>query len=103
MTTLLAERKILSHPFVLGELACGSLADRARLLGFLHDLPQAAPASDGEVLRFIDENNLMGSGIGYLDAHLLASATLTHETRLWTRDRRLHSAARRLGLAATHP
>ena len=86
------------HPFVVGELACGNLRARTEVLGLLLALPPIAVATDNEVLFFIDEHELMGRGIGYVDAHLLASARLGG-ARLWTRDKRLHATAAELGLA----
>lgn len=90
----------LSHPFVIGELALGNLRQRALVLGALSDLPAAVVASDAEVLALIERQPLYGLGIGYVDAHLLASALLTPDTTLWTRDARLGEAATRLGLTA---
>ena len=81
------------HPFVLGEIACGSLADRALILDLLRDLPMAVVATSEEVLEFIERRELHGKGIGYVDAHLLASAALSAGTTLWTRDKRLRAAA----------
>ena len=86
------------HPFVVGEVACGNLRARTEVLGLLLALPPIAVATDTEVLFFIDEHELMGRGIGYVDAHLLASARLGGAT-LWTRDKRLHVTAAELGLA----
>jgi predicted nucleic acid-binding protein len=86
------------HPFVVGELACGNLRERAEVLGLLQALPPIAVATDKEVLFFIDEHALMGRGIGYVEAHLLASARLSG-VMLWTRDKRLQAAAVQLGLA----
>ena len=86
------------HPFVVGELACGKLRARTEVLGLLLALPPIAVATDNEVLFFIDEHDLMGRGIGYVDAHLLASARLGG-AMLWTRDKRLHATAAALGLA----
>lgn len=63
-------------------------------------MPQAPTASDDEVLHFIERRRPMGLGIGYVDAHLRAAAALGPGVRLWTRDRRLAAAARRLGLDA---
>jgi predicted nucleic acid-binding protein len=92
--------KISSNPsFVLGELACGNLHNREAVLRLLQDLPQAPLASDAEVLFFIERHRLMGRGMGYIDAHLLAATALAAPARLWTRDRRLAAAARDLGLA----
>ncbi len=90
------------HPFVVGELACGSLKARAELLGLLQALPQTRVATDKEVLFFIDAHALMGRGIGYVDMHLLAAAQLGAQ-RLWTRNKRLHAIAAELGLAHTEP
>jgi predicted nucleic acid-binding protein len=90
--------RVLMHPFVLGELACGNLNDRAGLLALLRDLPPAPVATDDEALGFIDRHALMGRGIGYIDVHLLASAALAAPTRLWTRDRRLWNVAVDLNL-----
>ena len=97
---LLDHGEILGHPFVLGELALGSLRQRERFLSDLRDLPQAVVAEDEEVSRMIDRQALFGRGIGYVDAHLLAAARLTAGSRLWTRDRRLQAVAAELSLAA---
>jgi predicted nucleic acid-binding protein len=91
---------VLAHPFVVGELALGSLRQRESILAALQDLPQVTVAGDTEVLRFINQEALYGYGIGYVDAHLLASVRLTPVASLWTRDKRLHAVASRLGLAA---
>jgi predicted nucleic acid-binding protein len=99
LTWLLAEGRVLTHPFVVGELALGNLRDRAVLRAF-DQLPRASTAFDGEVLDFIERHSLGGSGIGYVDAHLLVAARLTPDTRIWTRDRRLGAAAARLGVSA---
>ena len=98
---LLDAGEVLGHPFVLGELALGSLRQRKLVLTSLEDLPQASVATDPEVLNFVERQRLYGFGIGYVDAHLLAAARLTPDASLWTRDRRLHEAAVRLGVAAT--
>ena len=92
---LLLEGEVLVHPFVIGELACGNLRRRAAILSLLRELPMGAPASDAEVLTLIEEQRLWGTGIGWIDAHLLASALLTR-CSLWTRDRSLRAAATRL-------
>lgn len=89
------------HPFVLGEIACGSLNDRASILELLQDLPGAAVAEGDEVLRFIAHHALHGKGIGYLDVHLLASVALTEGAKIWTRDKRLQAVAEGLGCAYT--
>ncbi len=99
LTRLLGETQVLVHRFVTGELALGSLLQREEVLAALQDLPQATVATDTEVLGFIAKNALAGSGIGYIDAHLLAAVRLTPGSQLWTRDKRLLAAAARLGLA----
>ncbi|HEY0833066.1 MAG TPA: PIN domain-containing protein [Azospirillum sp.] len=100
LARLLEGGRVLAHPFVIGELALGSLRQRDVILGALRDLPRAIEASDDEVLRFVGENALFGLGIGYVDAHLLAAVTLTPGSSLWTRDKRLHAVVERFGLAA---
>jgi predicted nucleic acid-binding protein len=97
---LLEAGGVLAHGFVIGELALGNLRRRDEILALLGDLPAATMAADDEMLGFIARHRLMGSGIGYVDAHLLASTALTPVARLWTRDRRLATVARRLGLQA---
>jgi predicted nucleic acid-binding protein len=91
---------VVMHPFVLGELALGYVPKIAEMIEDLRMLPKAAVADTDEVLEFIAHRALSGSGIGYVDAHLLASAALASETFLWTRDKRLHTAALSLSLAA---
>ena len=100
LAALLDGGEVLAHPFVIGELALGNLRQRNVFLSDLLRLPQADVASDEEVLRLIDREKLYGHGIGYVDAHLLAAARLTAETKLWTRDRTLNTVAVQLGLAA---
>ncbi|MEO6806104.1 MAG: type II toxin-antitoxin system VapC family toxin [Edaphobacter sp.] len=100
MRRLLGRGQVFSHPFVIGELAMGSFKRRDLLLGELGDLPQAKVAEDDEVLHFVSEHTLFGSGLGYIDAHLLAAARLTPGTLLWTRDKRLSEVAHRFGVAA---
>ena len=99
LTDLLNAEAVLCHPFVIGELALGSLPDRHDFLALLRDLPRAMEASNDEVQLLIEAEYLFGRGIGYVDAHLLASARLTAGSRLWARDRRLHENAMRLGIA----
>jgi len=90
---------VLTHPFVIGELACGNIGNRHEVLDLLGNLSMAPVATDAEVLAFIEARSLMGCGIGYIDAHLLASAALSGDAALWTRDRRLRVLAQELRLA----
>jgi predicted nucleic acid-binding protein len=73
------------------------LSPRDMALGTMRDLPQTNVATDLEVLHFIHEEAIFGRGIGYVDAHLLASVRLTPGTSLWTRDKRLRDVANQLG------
>jgi predicted nucleic acid-binding protein len=100
LTQLLTSGQVLAHPFVTGELALGNLRNRAAVLGALQDLPQASVATETEVLHLIASKGLFGLGIGYIDAHLLASVLLTPGAQLWTRDKRLLVASAQLGVVA---
>ena len=98
LVDLLEGNVVIMHPFVVGEIACGSLADRALTLDLLQHLPTAVVAESHEILGYIERHSLHGKGIGYFDVHLLASAAIGG-TKLWTRDKRLHAVARELGCA----
>lgn len=100
LTRALEERQVLSHPFVIGEIALGNLRRRALVLALLRQLPAARLATNDETLAFIETHRLAGTGIGLVEAHLLASVTLTHGASLWSRDRRLRDAAARLKIDA---
>ena len=91
---------VVRHPFVIGELVLGYVPRVAEMIEDLRTLPKAIVAHTDEVLKFIAHRKLSGSGIGYVDVHLLAAASLAPETFLWTRDKRLHAAAESLSLAA---
>ncbi len=99
LAAALEQSRVLMHPFVLGELACGNLKNRREVLRLLGDLPAAPLATDPEALDYIERRALMGRGIGYVDVHLLASAALAGAARLWTRDKRLAAVAADLKLA----
>jgi hypothetical protein len=90
---------VLTHPFVVGELACGGLHNRRGVLELLSALPAAPKATDSEVLGFIEQRSLMGKGIGYVDAHLLAATVLHGGASIWTRDKRLAVVAQASRLA----
>jgi predicted nucleic acid-binding protein len=95
---LLDDGQVMCHPFVVGELACGNLKNRAEILALFQALPAAISAEHGEVLRFIEDNRLMAKGLGFVDMHLLASALLSG-SQLRTLDKRLHQVALKMGLA----
>lgn len=99
LTDALDRGTVVMHLLVIGEIACGNLSDRASILELLHDLPRAIVANSDEVLGFIEQHQLHGRGIGYVDVHLLASTALTDGAKLWTHDKRLRAAAVNLGLA----
>ena len=94
---LLNDGRVVCHPFIIGELACGNLKNRTEILSLLHSLPMAKQAEHEEVLQFIESNRLMGRGIGYVDAHLLASAVLTG-IPFWTLDKKLQEVSLKFGI-----
>ncbi len=100
LKALLNKAEVVCHPFIIGELACGNIANRTEILSLLEELPTAVVAEHEEVLRFIELHQLMGSGLGLIDVHLLASALLTR-VPLWTADRCLREAAAKLNIADT--
>lgn len=99
LAELLNASRVLMHPFVLGELACGNLGNRTEVLALFKNLPQATRVTDDEALFFIEQHALTGRGIGYVDVHLLAAVALTGSANLWTRDKRLQTVAEGLALA----
>jgi predicted nucleic acid-binding protein len=99
LVDLLERSMVVMHPFVIGEIACGSLHDRESILELLQDLPAATVAEGAEVLLFIERHVLFGKGVGYVDVHLLASVALTEGAKIWTRDKKLRSVAQMMGCA----
>ncbi|MGA2403595.1 MAG: type II toxin-antitoxin system VapC family toxin [Syntrophobacteraceae bacterium] len=95
LETLLNEGRVVGHPFIIGELACGNLKNRFEILSLLQTLPTGVLAEHDEVMELIETRRLMGKGLGYIDMHLLASAILT-EVPLWTLDRKLDKTASKL-------
>ena len=95
----LRQSEVLMHSFVIGELTLGGVHSRTPAGRLLRNLPRARLALDDEVTLMIESHSLMNSGIGYVDAHLLASALISGDTTLWTLDRKLRDAARRLSVA----
>ena len=98
LASLLNDNQAMIHPFVIGELACGNLKNRTEALPRLQDLFTVPAATDAEVLFFIERQQLMGQGIGYVDAHLLTATALLSSACLWTRDKRLRTVAASLEL-----
>jgi len=97
LDTLLHEGRVVCHPFIVGELACGNLRNRREIISLLETLPGAIRPEPEEVMQFIDNYRLMGKGLGYIDMHLLAAARLTG-VPLWTLDKKLHEVAKQLQL-----
>lgn len=103
MSTCLDLGEIVMHPFVLGELSLGSMPKYDAVIATLMAMPAIQVAQADEVLVLVRNNMLMGTGIGYIDAHLLASSLIVSGTHVWTRDKRLRRAAERLGVASALP
>jgi predicted nucleic acid-binding protein len=102
LETLLNNGEVMCHPFIIGELACGNIRKRAEILALLKLLPMAVKAEHEEVLQFIEDNRLMGKGLGYVDMHLSASAVLS-EVPLWTLDKNLNMITERLKIVYPGP
>jgi predicted nucleic acid-binding protein len=103
MRSQLEKRNVVIHPFIIGELALGSLRDREQTLAWLDLLPQVRVAQLSEVRQMIEARSLYGRGIGLTDAHLIASIFIHSPTKLWTKDKRLSNLAEALGIHATLP
>lgn len=101
LAVLLGRSQVIMHPMIIGELACGNLQNRIQLLSLWCNLPSLGEATQSEALYFLEQNQLMGKGIGWVDLHLLASVALSGETLLWTRDKRLADLAAGMELAAS--
>lgn len=97
LSTLLQESQIATHPFIIGELACGQLHQRSQVLSLLHALPLTPMVEQVEFMHYIERRRLAGSGVGFVDIHLLASCELL-EAKIFTYDKKLHSVAIKLGL-----
>lgn len=97
LAALLSDASVLMHPFIIGELACGNLKQRALILSDLAELPFAAMATHEEALDLLHDRKLWGRGIGWIDTHLIASALLSN-CPLWTLDERLKQTALSLGV-----
>lgn len=99
LVALLGRNEVLAHPFVIGEIGLGSVAKRADVLRYLKHLPAAITATHDEVMVLIERHKLANSGLGYVDASLLAAAALTPGASLWSRDKTLRASATRCGVA----
>ena len=101
MRTHLDQGQIVIHPFIVAELALGSLQKRALTLALLDHLPQVQVAQMTEVRVMIEARRLYSLGIGLTDAHLIASVFINPSTLLWTKDKPLRKAAEALGIHAS--
>ena len=99
LASLLDRNEILIHPMAIGELACGNVGNRTEVMRLLRRLPRILVATHDEVLFLIERHRFMGRGIGFIDAHLLASAAMSSPTQLWSKDRRMMELANELGVA----
>lgn len=99
LVRLLNQGLASTHPFVVGELACGSLRNREEIIRLLSGLPMLAKADDEEMLQFISVHQLYGKGLGLVDLHLLAACCIERCT-IWTRDRRLRGVAEVMKVAS---
>ena len=101
LVNLLSNDLVLTHPFVLGEIACGTPPKRIQLLQSLRELESTNVATPDEILRFIDQHVLYGKGRGLVDVSLLASVKITAGAVLWTMDQRLATLAKQCGVEYT--
>ncbi len=99
----LDQGQIVIHPFIIAELALGSLKERTKTLALLDFLPQVEVARTSELRLMIESRRLYNLGIGLTDAHLIASVLIDSPTLLWTKDKRLRKAAESLGIHASLP
>jgi predicted nucleic acid-binding protein len=97
LVALLGRGWVVGHPAVIGEIACGNLHQRAKILADLTALPAAVEASSQEAMGLVERSKLYGLGLGWIDVQLIASALLS-ECKLWTRDKRLERAAQSVGV-----
>ena len=94
---LLQQGKVVSHPFIIGELACGNISNRTEIISLMQSLPMLDAVEHEELLLFIEHNQIMGTGLGFVDVHLIAAAILAG-VPLWTQDKKLRQACSRLNI-----
>ncbi len=97
VVNLLEEFTVCVHPFIIGELACGSMKNRYEILKLLLNLPQVTVATNDEIVSFIDRHQLFGKGLGYIDVHLIASCMMD-KINLYTRDKKLSGVAQNFNI-----
>ena len=94
---LLEDSRVVCHPFIIGELACGNIGNRTEILSLMQSLPMLDVVQHDELLVFIENNKLIGTGLGFVDAHLMAAAVIA-DVPLWTQDKKLKQACSRLNI-----
>jgi predicted nucleic acid-binding protein len=97
LEVLLNDNKVTLHPFIIGELACGTIRNRKLILSFLNALPTVPVLTSSEYFTFIESNKLTGLGLGFVDIHILGSAVLIGK-EIFTRDKALLHASEKLGV-----
>ena len=97
LNSIIAEARLLTHDFVIAELAMGQIAQRAYFFRLLRTFPRAPTVDEADFLTFVDQHGLSATGLGMADAHLLAGLAEQPGAMLWTRDRRLLAHAERIG------
>lgn len=100
LSSLLADGIVVTHPFVIGEMACGTSSDRDEIVSLLGRLDTSPVARHEEAMSVLERHRLAGRGLGWVDVHLLTSALLAG-VGLWTRDRALTMAVADLGVGAS--
>ncbi len=101
LVTLLEANLVVCHPFVVAEVACGTLPNRKAIISMLSALGITQVATQGELLTLLEARQLYGRGCGFVDLSLLASALLGVNTFIWTLDKRLELLASQVGRAFT--
>ncbi len=97
LETLLLETEVACHPYIIGELACGNIKNRKEFLSLLQALPMVSVVTQEEFLHFVDAHKVMGTGVGFVDVHLMASSRLMRIS-LWTEDAKLKTVAAKFKL-----
>ena len=100
LSELIVRNGIIQHPFVTGEIAVGNLRSRRKAIWGLRTLPRLEPVDEGTLHEFLEAEEMFGTGLGFVDVHLLAATANRDKTKIWTRDRRMKECAERLGLSA---
>ena len=93
----LEEGRVVSHPFIIGELACGNITNRTEIISLMQSLPTLDVVEQDELLLFIEHHKIMGKGLGFVDVHLIA-ATMLAGIPIWTLDKKLRGVSSKLNI-----